>query len=128
MAKSRRHTQDCFQSAEIVRLVVIAGKGVAAFLLLSLYLYFCRCFYSLLSKPLRAFTLRYLSPITETTNRKTRSREETQGVQSLEQRSELRLRVAPTFDLKNYSPTSKALPLVDFRPISCRQSICRAGG
>jgi hypothetical protein len=37
MAKSRRHTQDRFQSAEIVRLVVIAGKEVAAFLLLSLY-------------------------------------------------------------------------------------------
>ena len=32
MAKSRRHTQDRFQSAEIVRLVVIAGKEVAAFL------------------------------------------------------------------------------------------------
>jgi hypothetical protein len=40
MAKSRRHTQDRFQSAEIVRLVVIAGKWVEAFLLLSLYPYF----------------------------------------------------------------------------------------
>jgi hypothetical protein len=35
MAKSRRHTQDRFQSAEIVRLVVIAGKGIAAFLTLT---------------------------------------------------------------------------------------------
>jgi len=35
MAKSRRHTQDRFQSAEIVRLVVIAGKGIAALLTLT---------------------------------------------------------------------------------------------